>query len=104
MPISKFVSKSDVKDPLNLKMNLYINDEVRQSDNTGSMHFKIDEIMEFVTKYSTLHPGDLIITGTPNGVGPIKLGDKLRANLVQDNVTLVEMNFNVVEDEAEPKF
>lgn len=104
LPISKFISKTDVIDPHNLKLNLFINNEVRQSDNTGNMHYKIGETIEFISKYSTLHPGDLILTGTPSGIGPVKLGDKIRANLEQNGKVIVEMNYSVIEDNEEPKF
>jgi len=73
---------------------------MRQSDNTGKMHYKIGDILEFITKYTTLYPGDLILTGTPSGVGPVKVGDKIYANIVQDTKVVVEMNYSVVEDEV----
>ena len=68
------------------------------------MYYKIDKVLEFITKFTTLHPGDLILTGTPSGIGPVNVGDKIRANLVQENVTLVEMNYSVIESVHEPKF
>jgi acylpyruvate hydrolase len=104
LPISNFVSSKDIKDPHNLQINLYINDELRQSDNTGNMHFKIGEIIEFLSKYITLIPGDLVLTGTPFGIGLINLGDQIKANLKQDNNVIVEMNYEVVESDYVPRF
>lgn len=89
------MTKSDVIDPHNLQINLWINGEIKQTDNTGNMHFKIDEQLEFITKYVTLYPGDLVLTGTPHGIGHISIGDKIRANLIQNDTTLVELKFNV---------
>jgi len=62
------------------------------------MHYKIGETLEYITKYVTLNPGDLILTGTPHGIGPIKVGDNLKANLKQDGNVLVEMNYQVEEE------
>jgi acylpyruvate hydrolase len=98
LPISKFVEKSQVKDPHNLELTLWINEQVKQHDNTGSMHYKIGETLEHLTRYITLNKGDLILTGTPSGIGPINIGDQLKASLKQDGKSLVEMNFNVEED------
>lgn len=62
------------------------------------MHYKIGEQLEYITKYVTLHHGDLILTGTPQGVGPIEVGDKISANIVQNNKILIEMKFDVEEE------
>ncbi len=107
--MSNFIEKSAVKDPHNLDITLYINDQVKQSDNTGNMHYKIGETLENITKYVTLNQGDLILTGTPSGIGPINVGDKLRGVLKQDGKVLVEMNYLVEEEKDvdlnnKPKF
>jgi acylpyruvate hydrolase len=87
-----------VKDPHNLELSLWINEKIKQNDNTGNMHFRIGEILEHISHYVTLNKGDLILTGTPSGIGPINIGDKLKANLKQDGKSLVEINFDVHED------
>lgn len=56
-----------------------VNEKTRQKDMTSKMHFKIDEIISFTSKYVTLSEGDLILTGTPSGVGPLKPGDRVLA-------------------------
>lgn len=94
------MEKSAVKDPHNLNIELLINDEIRQSDNTGNMYFKIGETLEHLTKYVTLNEGDLILTGTPAGIGPINVGDKLKGLLKQDNKILVEMNYKIEEEQS----
>ncbi len=58
-----------------------VNGEARQSSNTKYMIFKIPEIIEFLSKYVTLDPGDIVSTGTPSGVGPILPGDILEATI-----------------------
>jgi len=92
------VEKSLVKDPHNLELTLSINGQIRQMDNTGNMHYKIGETLEFLTNYVTLNPGDLILTGTPHGIGPIKVGDKLKADLKQEDEVLVGMEYDVEEE------
>jgi acylpyruvate hydrolase len=62
------------------------------------MHYKIGETLEHLTQYVTLNQGDLILTGTPSGIGPIAVGDRLKASLKQEGKVLLEMNYNVEED------
>jgi len=64
-------------DPDNVAIELRQNGEVRQSSNTNDMIFSIGEIFEFISGVMTLKPGDVIITGTPSGVGPMKEGDRI---------------------------
>jgi 2-keto-4-pentenoate hydratase/2-oxohepta-3-ene-1,7-dioic acid hydratase in catechol pathway len=80
-PISSVVLKENVSNPHNLDIWLKVNGEIRQSSNTKYMIYTIDEIIEFVSNIMTLEPGDMIMTGTPEGVAEIKKGDKLEANL-----------------------
>ena len=75
----KIVEK--IKDPNSLKIELKLNGEVKQSSNTKLMIFKIPEIIEYLSKYITLDPGDIVATGTPSGVGPIQPGDILEATI-----------------------
>lgn len=62
----------------NLDFSLTINDETVQSGNSSQMFFSVGEIIEYVSRFCTLKTGDLIFTGTPSGVGPVKIGDHLR--------------------------
>lgn len=62
-------------DPENLGIASYVNGELKQNSNTSFLIFGVPEIMEFVTSVMTLLPGDVIATGTPAGVGPLKPGD-----------------------------
>ena len=74
-PVGPFVySGVDVSD---LPVVLELNGETRQNGRTGEMIFKPAELLEFITKCTTLLPGDIIITGTPAGVGNLKPGDKV---------------------------
>jgi 2-keto-4-pentenoate hydratase/2-oxohepta-3-ene-1,7-dioic acid hydratase in catechol pathway len=62
-------------DLANTAFTFHINNEIKQTGNTKDMLFPIAEILPYLTTFTSLHPGDLIYTGTPEGVGPIKKGD-----------------------------
>lgn len=78
-PISLFTPKSDFEDLYNLNFELKINGESRQVGHTKDLLFSFEKIISFVSQYITLKKGDLIFTGTPQGVGKINKGDKLEA-------------------------
>lgn len=62
-------------DPTNRQVRCLVNNEVRQDGNTADFIFSIGEVLAFVTRFMTLEPGDLVLTGTPEGVGPVQPGD-----------------------------
>lgn len=80
-PIGSFIPVSSVKDLGNLDFRLELNDKVVQKSNTSDMIFGFNEIVEYVSMFFTLKTGDLIFTGTPPGVGPLKRNDNLVAYL-----------------------
>lgn len=75
--ISSFVPKNTINDLYNLQFELKVNSESRQNGNTKNILFSFERIIAFVSQYITLKKGDLIFTGTPEGVGQIHTGDKL---------------------------
>lgn len=79
--ISSFISKTAIPDMHNLEFELTINDQTRQQGNTKNMLFSFEKIIAFVSQYITLKKGDLIFTGTPEGVGQVHQGDRLAATL-----------------------
>jgi len=90
-PIGKFVPVSSMSDMKNLEFRLEINKKVVQKGNTSDMIFDFNEIIAYVSKYFTLKTGDLIFTGTPSGVGPLKKNDNLVAYLGDE----VVLDFNI---------
>ena len=80
-PLSPFVPKSVVADPHNLEITLYVNGKLRQNSNTSLMIFKIDYIISFLSTIFTLEAGDVIYTGTPEGVGKVSSGDRIEARI-----------------------
>lgn len=80
-PISSFISKSDFYDINNLDFYLNINSKLVQKGNSSDMIFTFDRIISYVSKFLTLKTGDLIFTGTPAGVGSVKINDLLEVYL-----------------------
>lgn len=74
-----------------LRFELTVDGQVRQQGFTGDMIFPVDRLISYVSQYMTLRTGDLLFTGTPSGVGPVKRGDNLRATL--EGVEL--LNFDI---------
>jgi 2-keto-4-pentenoate hydratase/2-oxohepta-3-ene-1,7-dioic acid hydratase in catechol pathway len=65
----------DIGDPNDLYLRTRQNNRIVQETNTSDMIFKVDFILEYISKFFTLCPGDLIATGTPSGIGPLAVGD-----------------------------
>ncbi|MGG7661145.1 fumarylacetoacetate hydrolase family protein [Dyadobacter sp. BHUBP1] len=80
-PVSDFVPVSDFADVQDINFSLDVNGEMRQNGNSSMMIYRINYLISFVSKYFMLKTGDLIFTGTPKGVGPVKIGDKLTASI-----------------------
>ena len=68
-------------DPGNLLIQSYLNGERRQSSRTSQLIFSVHELVSFISGIMTLEPGDLIITGTPAGIGPMKPGDEIEVRI-----------------------
>jgi 5-carboxymethyl-2-hydroxymuconate isomerase len=80
-PLSAFVEASSVADPQSLRIRLAVNGEIRQDGDTSMMIHRIPDIVSYMSGRFTLEPGDVILTGTPAGVGPIVSGDRLAAEI-----------------------
>jgi len=76
--IGKWVSKNEFENIDDINFSLYKNNTIVQQGNTSLMLWKIDELIEYVSKYFTLKIGDIIFTGTPAGVGKVVANDKLK--------------------------
>jgi acylpyruvate hydrolase len=85
-PISNFVPKANFPDIYNISFHLNINGEVRQQGNTNMLLFSFESLIAFVSRYITLKKGDLIFTGTPAGVGRVKVGDRLEGYLEEEKM------------------
>ena len=76
--IGTFLPKSQFADLNNIPFHLKLNDRIVQQGNTSDMIFDIDTIIEYVSQFVTLKIGDIIFTGTPVGVGPVAINDRLQ--------------------------
>ena len=82
-PLSDFVPADQVDNPNNIRLLLKVNGEVRQDGSTAQMMRSVEEIIEELSQYYTLEPGDIILTGTPAGVSRIQSGDELFGEIEQ---------------------
>ena len=90
-PTSSFVSINNYEDINNLNFSIQINGETRQMGNTKNMIFNVNQLTTYVSQSVTLKIGDLIYTGTPEGVDPIQINDKVEC-FIEDKKLL---SFNV---------
>ncbi|KAJ3755722.1 hypothetical protein EV360DRAFT_49241 [Lentinula raphanica] len=97
-PIGSFIPKADVKDPHNLKLWLKVNGAFKQNGTTSDMIFRIPRLIEHISSIMTLEEGDLVLTGTPSGVGPIVAGDEVECALSEEEgKDLAVLNFTAVD-------
>jgi 2-keto-4-pentenoate hydratase/2-oxohepta-3-ene-1,7-dioic acid hydratase in catechol pathway len=75
------VTADEIADPGNLDLTLTVNGEIRQRSNTRYLIFDIPRLIEYASSFYTLHPGDVIMTGTPEGVAPVQPGDTIRLEI-----------------------
>jgi 2-keto-4-pentenoate hydratase/2-oxohepta-3-ene-1,7-dioic acid hydratase in catechol pathway len=80
-PLSTFVPADEVADPQDLRIRLSVNGQVRQDGSTGMMIHTVAAIIGYMSTIFTLEPGDVILTGTPAGVGPLKSGDEVTVEI-----------------------
>lgn len=90
-PVGDFVPLSDFDNIDNINFSLDVNQKRVQTGCTSDMIFKVDEIVSYISQFVTYKTGDLIFTGTPAGVGPLKIGDVCRGFINDKSV----LNINV---------
>lgn len=100
LPISNIISKEQIPDPHNAEVYLTVNNEHRQRDNTNLMLFQIPRILSDISKVMTLQKGDIVLTGTPKGVGSVVPGDVMRAGIVVDGKEIEDGKIEVAVEES----
>lgn len=68
-------------DPANVRVQTHVNGELRQDGHTSDMIFSVAKVLSYISSFMTLEPGDLVLTGTPDGVGPLKPGDEVEVTV-----------------------
>jgi 2-keto-4-pentenoate hydratase/2-oxohepta-3-ene-1,7-dioic acid hydratase in catechol pathway len=89
--IGNFISKKTFKDVNDINFSLQKNEEVVQKGNTSLMLWKIDALIEYVSKYFTLKIGDTIFTGTPSGVAKVSPGDRLTGFIEEKEIFSIKV-------------
>jgi len=90
-PIGRFMPRSRFADLKNISFRLNLNSKTVQNGNSGLMIYSFEDIISWISNFITLRTGDLIFTGTPSGVGPVKIGDILEAYLEDEKVLKCEI-------------
>ncbi len=75
------VTADEIPDPNKLDLKISVNGEVRQNSNTQELVYNVEKLIEYTSERYTLYPGDIIMTGTPDGVGPVEPGDVMTCEL-----------------------
>jgi 2-keto-4-pentenoate hydratase/2-oxohepta-3-ene-1,7-dioic acid hydratase in catechol pathway len=84
------VTADEIPDPNNLDLKISVNGEVRQNSNTQELVYNVEKLIEYTSERYTLYPGDIIMTGTPDGVGPVEPGDVMTCEL--EGVGIMDVN------------
>ena len=90
-PLGKFIPFKHLNNLNNINFHLEVNGEIKQKGSTADLLFSFEKIISFVSHFITLKTGDLIFTGTPAGVGPVKRGDRLTAFIENEEL----LNFEI---------
>jgi 2-keto-4-pentenoate hydratase/2-oxohepta-3-ene-1,7-dioic acid hydratase in catechol pathway len=75
------VTADEISDPDNVPLNIAVNGEIKQSSNTNQLIYDCRKLIEWGSTFYTFYPGDVLFTGTPEGVSPVKPGDVMRAEI-----------------------
>ena len=84
------VTKNEIENPNELDLTISVNGKERQSSNTNQLVYNVQKCIEYTTTRYTLYPGDIIMTGTPDGVGPVEPGDTMIAEI--EKIGKMEVN------------
>ena len=85
-PVGKFLPKSNFGNLKDINFHLELNGKTVQQGNSGLMMYDFDDIIAHISQYMTIRTGDYIFTGTPAGVGPVKVGDRLEAFIEKEKL------------------
>lgn len=79
--VSDFIALDNLNDPANITFRLDLNGQTVQTGSSNEMIFSVNKLIAYVSRFITIRAGDLLFTGTPSGVGPVKIGDRLQGFL-----------------------
>ncbi|UCF70482.1 MAG: fumarylacetoacetate hydrolase family protein [candidate division WOR-3 bacterium] len=93
-PVGPRIAAPEALDPSNLDIWLAVNGDMKQRGNTNQMVFDVEELVSYISHIMTLEPMDVVATGTPSGVGPLRDGDTVEAGIDQIGI----LRFNTVRE------
>ncbi|KOS18647.1 putative hydrolase [Escovopsis weberi] len=100
LPMSLPIPKAAIPDPHAAELFLEVNGQPRQRGSTGLMIYRVPRILSDISRVMALRPGDIVLTGTPAGVGPVAPGDVMRAGVVVGGVEVAEGRMEVPVEES----
>lgn len=100
LPMSNIIPKSAIPNPHSIELYLSVNDQVKQNDSTELFLFRVPEMLSAISKVMTLEKGDIVLTGTPKGVGPVVPGDVMRAGIRVNGKEIEESKIEVPVEES----
>ncbi|MFA4885899.1 MAG: fumarylacetoacetate hydrolase family protein [Desulfotomaculaceae bacterium] len=79
LPLGPYIAKD--LNPADLAVSMRLNGEIKQSSSTRNLIFGVKKLVSFISGIMTLYPGDVIMTGTPSGIGPVVAGDRIEVEI-----------------------
>jgi len=95
--VGHFIPKNLIPNPNDIHLECKINGNVTQAANTSEMIFNVESLISYISKYMTLEPYDVILTGTPDGLGPLNDGDIIEGQL--GNITTIRFEAVSLQDD-----
>ena len=80
-PVGPYLVSPDSIDPTNVSVKTYVNDELRQDGHTSHLRHSVADLIEYLTEFTTLYAGDMIWSGTPEGISHVYAGDVMRCEV-----------------------
>ncbi|KAI9927788.1 hypothetical protein ASPWEDRAFT_41901 [Aspergillus wentii DTO 134E9] len=104
LPISQEIAKSRIPNPHDAFLRLSVSSQLRQADSTSLMLYQIPRQLAEISRVMTLEQGDIVLTGTPKGVGEVKAGDVMKASIEVGGKVLEEGNIDVEVKDREGRY
>ncbi|OGM43907.1 fumarylacetoacetate hydrolase family protein [Aspergillus bombycis] len=104
LPVSQEIAKSQIPNPHDAFLRLSVGSQMRQADSTGLMLYRIPRLLAEISRVMTLEKGDVVLTGTPKGVGEVKAGDVMRASIEVDGKEIEEGRIEVEVKDREGRY
>ena len=104
LPLSLPISKDKISNPHDARLWLSVNGQLRQNDNTNLMLHNIPEQLSEISSVMTLEPGDIVLTGTPKGVGPVTAGDVVKAGLEMGDKPIEEASLEFLVEDSQGRY